>query len=44
MNVTIAVTKIIVDIMCPRAGSSSFMHNAGVKINGIDTIAPIIVR
>lgn len=44
MNVTMPVTKIIVDIMWPLAGSSSFIQRAGVRINGIETIAPIIVK
>lgn len=42
--VTMPVTKIIVDIIMPRLGSSSDMQSAGVSINGIDTIAPIMVR
>lgn len=44
MNVTMPVTNIMVDIISPRAGSSSLMHRAGVKMNGIETIAPIMVK
>lgn len=44
MNVTIPVTKIIVEIMWLLDGSSSAMHSAGVRMNGIETIAPIIVK
>lgn len=44
IKVTMPVTKIIVDIIEPRAGSSFSMHSAGVSMNGIDTIAPIMVK
>jgi hypothetical protein len=43
-KVTMPVTKIIVEIMWLRAGSSSAIQRAGVRINGMDTMAPIIVK
>lgn len=44
INVTKPVTKIIVEIIWLLAGSSSVMQRAGVRMKGIETIAPIIVK
>jgi len=38
------VTKIIVEITWLLAGSSSAMQRAGVRMKGIETMAPIIVK
>ena len=43
-KVTNPVTKIIVETMWLLAGSSSAIQSAGVKMKGIETIAPIIVK
>ncbi len=43
-NVTMPDTKMMVETMVLRAGSSSSMHSAGVKMNGNDMVLPIIVR
>ena len=42
-RVTIPLTKNKVDMIYPLAGSSSEMQRSGVKMNGIDTVAPNIV-
>lgn len=38
------VTNIIVDIILDLSGSVSSIHNAGQRMNGIATMAPIMVR
>ena len=44
MRVTIPDTKNIVERIYPLAGSLASMHNLGQMINGIDTVAPNIVK
>ena len=44
MSVTIPDTKNMVERMYPLAGSLASMHNLGQMINGIDTVAPNIVK
>ena len=44
MSVTIPDTKNIVERIYPLAGSLASMHSLGQMINGIDTVAPNIVK